>query len=341
MKRSNLNPLHVDQLAQALEGPVRPRRGKPRSIAFYTAKLARVVRKAPEVLVKVSGSGKSRAHTLAHLTYITRNGKLEAENERGQRIAGLAAVKEVFGEWGFQTPGDSERKRAQTVNLVLSMPKGTDAKAVLDAARSFASETFSSNHQYLLAFHDDTDHPHVHLAVKVQGFDLTWLRRNKADLQDWRESFAEKLRDRGVEAEATPRRARGVVQKPQTQSMRHLVQEKRSRVLRAKVNEAILALAIPEKVLPSPWEIALRERQRQLRQVYLVVASELRQSDLETTRKAAGQLDHFLKGLPPLETERQRLQRDLAGTYERMKRRGPVTKTASERTQGDEPERER
>ena len=341
MKRSELNPLHVDQLAWALDGPFRPRRGKPQSIATYTAKLARVVRKAPEVLVKVSGSAKNRAHTLAHLTYITRNGKLEVENERGQRIVGLAAVKEVFGEWGFQTAGDSERRRAQTVNLVLSMPKGTDAKAVLEAARSFASEAFSSNHQYLLAFHEDTDHPHVHLAVKAQGFDLTWLRRNKADLQEWRESFAKKLRDQGVEAEATPRRARGVVHKSQTQSMRHLAQDKRSRVLRAKVNEAIEALATPEKLLPSPWEIALRARQRQVRQVYLAVASELRQSALETSRQAAGQLDRFLNGLPPLETERERLQRDLAGAYERMKGRGPVTKTASERTRGDEPERER
>lgn len=36
------------------------------------------------------------------------------------------------------------------------------------------------------------------------------LNPRKADLEAWRQAFAQALRDRGVEAEATPRRARGV-----------------------------------------------------------------------------------------------------------------------------------
>jgi type IV secretion system T-DNA border endonuclease VirD2 len=312
----SLNPLRVPQLGLALEGPVRPKRGRPQAIRTYAGKLARMAKKAPEVVVKVSGSGKSRAHSLAHLTYITRNGKLQAENERGEKIEGLEAVKEVFKEWGFQTPGDSERRRAQTVNIVLSMPKGTEARAVLEAARGFAKDAFGDNHQYLLALHDDTDHPHVHLAVKAQGFDLTWLKRTKADLQDWRDSFAEKLRDQGVEAEATPRRARGVVQKPQTQAIRHLVQEKRSRVLKAKVDEAIRDLTAPEKAMPRPWEVAIRDRQREVRKAYVEVANDLAKARDETSRSAASQLQAFLKSLPPLETERHRLRRELVPLLE-------------------------
>ena len=311
MSLPSINPLRVPQLGLALEGPVRPKRGKPHPIRTYSGKLSRLSRNAPEVLVKVSGSGKNREHSLAHLTYITRNGKLKAENERGERIEGLAAVKEVFVEWGFQTPGDSERKRAQTVNIVLSMPAGTEPAAVWNAARAFAKTAFSHNYQYLLALHDDTDHPHVHLAVKAQGFDLTWLQRTKADLQEWRDSFAEKLRDQGVEAEATPRRARGVVRKPQTQAMRHLVQEKRSTVFKAKVEEAIRDLAAPEKAPPRPWEVAIRERQRQVRRAYVEVAQDLAKAPDETSRGAATQLEQFLKSLPPLETERHRLRREL------------------------------
>jgi len=312
----SINPLRVPSLGIALEGPVKPKRGKPHSIRSYAAKLSRVAKKAPEVLVKVSGSGKSRAHSLAHLTYITRNGKLKAENERGEKIEGLEEVKEVFKEWGFQTPGNSERKRAQTVNIVLSMPKGTDPYAVQQAARDFAREAFADNHQYLLAFHDDTDHPHAHLAVKAQGFDLSWLKRTKADLQDWRESFAQKLRDQGVEAEATPRRARGVVQKPQTQAMRHLVHEKRSKVFRAKVDEAIRDLTTPEKALPRPWEVAIRTRQQQVRKAYVDVASDLAKGRDDVSRGAAAQLQAFLKSLPPLETERHRLRRELVPVLE-------------------------
>jgi hypothetical protein len=68
MSLPSINPLRVPALGLVLEGPVRPRRGKPASIKHLAAKLARVAKNAPEVVVKVSGSGKSRAHTLAHLT---------------------------------------------------------------------------------------------------------------------------------------------------------------------------------------------------------------------------------------------------------------------------------
>ena len=338
----SINPLRVPQLGLALEGPVRPQRGRPQPIRAYAGKLTRVAKKAPEVVVKVSGSGKIRAHSLAHLTYITRNGKLQAENERGEKIEGLAAVKEVFQEWGFQTPGDSERRRAQTVNIVLSMPKGTDAGAVLLAARGFAKGAFGANHQYLLALHDDTDHPHVHLAVKAQGFDLTWLKRTKADLQDWRESFAEKLRDQGVEAEATPRRARGVVQKPQTQAMRHLLRDRRSKVFKAKVDEAMRDVTAPEKALLRPWEVAIRERQREVRRVYVEVAGDLAKARDETSRQAAAQLQAFLKSLPPLETERDRLRREVVPLLEEQGRgaeRDEKSMRSQDRDRGREPER--
>ena len=303
--------LDTPALGIALEGPARPKRGKPRGIKAYAAKLARVAKKAPEVIVKVSGSGKNRAHSLAHLTYITRNGKLEAENERGEKIVGKEAVMEVFKEWGFQTPGDSERKRAQTVNIVLSMPEGTRAQGVLDASRDFAAETFGANHQYLLALHTDTKQPHVHVAVKAQGFDMTWLKRSKADLQEWRETFAEKLRERGIEAEATPRRARGVIQKAKTQAMRHLVDERRSTVLEAKVDEAVQVLAGGEKDALRPWEVAIQKRQKQVRAAYVEEANKLFKAPDEASRQAATQLADFLKSLPPMETERHRLNRQL------------------------------
>ena len=335
MSSPSINPLQVPQLGLALDGPVRPKRGKSHPVRTYAGKLSRVAKRSPEVLVKVSGSGKDRAHSLAHLTYITRNGKLTAENERGEKIEGLEAVKEVFVEWGFQTPGNSERKRAQTVNIVLSMPAGTEPAAVWNAARTFAKTTFSRNHQYLLALHDDTDHPHVHLAVKAQGFDLAWLQRTKADLQEWRESFAEKLRDQGVEAEATPRRARGVVLKSQTQAMRHLVQEKRSTVFKAKVEEAIRDLAAPERALPRPWEVAIQKRQRQVRRVYVEVAQDLAKARDESSRGTATQLQQFLKSLPPLETERHRLRRELVpvlqGEGRGVNRPGPQSPDSSER----------
>ena len=346
MSLPSINPLRVPQLGLALEGPVRPKRGRPLAVRTYAGKLTRIAKRAPEVVVKVSGSGKSRAHSLAHLTYITRNGKLKAENERGEKIEGLEEVKEIFKEWGFQTPGNSERRRAQTVNIVLSMPEGTDDQAVLQAARGFAKEAFADNHQYLLALHTDTRQPHVHLAVKAQGYDLSWLKRTKADLQEWRETFAAKLRDQGVEAEATPRRARGVVQKPQTQAIRHLVREERSTVFKAKIEEALRDLTAPQKRLPTPWEAAIRERQKTVRRAYVEVAGDLARARDETSRAAAAQLQQFLKSLPPLETERHRLQRELAPMLEahqqgRAVDRDPTPPPAAPRHPGRDRDRER
>jgi len=51
------------------------------------------------------------------------------------------------------------------------------------------------------------------LTVRTLGHDGRKLNPRKADLEQWRQTFAAVLRDRGVEAEATPRRARGVVRK--------------------------------------------------------------------------------------------------------------------------------
>ena len=48
-------------------------------------------------------------------------------------------------------------------------------------------------------------HPHVHLTVKAVGLDGVRLNPRKADLQRWREGFAEALREHGIEATTTSR----------------------------------------------------------------------------------------------------------------------------------------
>lgn len=316
MSLPSLNPFALPSLGMALDGPAKPKSRKAPDIKSYAAMLTRVAKKAPEVVVKVSGSGKRSGHILAHMTYITRNGKVEAENERGEKVKGLEEVKLAFAEWGFQL-NDSERRRAQTVNIVLSMPEGTDPQAVLAASRGFAKEQFGENHQYLMALHTDTKQPHVHLSVKAQGFDMTWLKRSKADLQEWRERFAQKMRDQGVEAEATPRVARGVTRKGKTQPMHHLGKEpKRSIVIKAKVDDAIREIDGQKAPRDRPWEFAILERQRKVREAYAAVAQELRGAHEQVSRKAADQLAEFLKGLPPVETERTKLKRQLETVME-------------------------
>jgi hypothetical protein len=186
-------------------------------------KVARTAKKTAEVMVKISGGGKNMKHIKAHMDYISRNGDVEIEDENGDVHKGVEAVRDVRDAWAkgkIGIPYEGE-KRKEAFNVVLSMPPGTDRQAVKDAAREFAKAEFG-NHQYVFAAHDDEKHPHVHLAVKAVGHDGVRLNPRKGDLQHWREQFAEKLRGQGIEANATPRKARGIVQKAEKQAVRHI-----------------------------------------------------------------------------------------------------------------------
>jgi hypothetical protein len=101
-----------------------------------------------------------------------------------------------------------------------------------------------------LALHHNKQHPHVHVVVKNFGYDLKPLCRKSDDLMRWRDSFARELRAQGIEAEATPRKTRGVIQKPYNRKVRLAAQtskEKHSdfrddRVYQFKVRDAANAL---------------------------------------------------------------------------------------------------
>ncbi len=193
------------------------------SPASARSRLNGIVRKVPEVMVKVSGGGKGMRAIKAHMDYISRNGDVALENENGEVIAGKEAVRDLRDEWKnslYGIPEESGKKEA--FNIVLSMPPGTDRKAVTDAAREFAKTEFSGNFQYVFATHDDEKHPHVHLCVKAQGIDGTRLNPRKADLQRWREGFAEALREHGIEANATPRLVRGARRRTRRQAALHV-----------------------------------------------------------------------------------------------------------------------
>ena len=62
-----------------------------------------------------------------------------------------------------------------------------------------------------MALHDDQANPHVHIRVRAESRHGERLNPRKADLQRWRETFAEKLRGWGIDAEATRRATRGQI----------------------------------------------------------------------------------------------------------------------------------
>jgi hypothetical protein len=60
-----------------------------------------------------------------------------------------------------------------------------------------------------MVLHDHQANPHVHISVRAESMLGKRLNPRKADLHRWRETFAEKLRGHGVDAEATRQATRG------------------------------------------------------------------------------------------------------------------------------------
>lgn len=198
----------------------------PNDAARLREQLDRTVRRVPEVMVKITNKGGSR-HGMAairrHLQYISRNGEVELEDQDGQIIVGRDALGDLAEQWRYGGRGiPAESRHRETFNVLLSMPPGTDRQAVRDAARAFAKTLFAPNHPYVFAAHEDEAHPHVHLSVQARGRDGRRLNPRKADLQRWREVFAQQLREHGVDANATPRRTRGVTRHYPQQAVIHM-----------------------------------------------------------------------------------------------------------------------
>lgn len=176
--------------------------------ATVRATLARVVRRTPEVLVKVTGRKKGAKHLAAHLDYIGRHGDIEIETRDGEQITTKADMERIADEWSdplYWRQGTT----VSAVAMVFSMPAGTDPEKVKEAVRETAERLIGDNHDYLLALHTDTPRPHVHLTVQAEGMDRKRFDPRREDLFRFREAFADALRSRGVEAEATPRYTRG------------------------------------------------------------------------------------------------------------------------------------
>jgi type IV secretory pathway VirD2 relaxase len=278
------------------------------------AKLERIVRRAPEVMVKITGRTKGVSHLKSHLAYITRNGELDAETEQGATLAGRSGLKDVQQRWEDDAGLDDKRRRdgSLSVNIILSMPAGTDAVAVKDSARAFAIETFGYNHDYVFVQHLDDKHPHVHLTVRSLGHDGKRLNPRKADLQAWRERFAGELRLRGISAEATPRRTRGRVRKGDRGAVFAMRKRKIMPDVDRLARKEVLSEVRGGKTAKLPWDEQIKSRQEAIRRRYIEYADELQRSGAAVDQALARQIREFVNDMPAVETRRHALKNELS-----------------------------
>lgn len=198
------------------------RRGSSRRDHLTPAEIeqiSRTVRRTPEVMVKVLSRGAQTTGAVRrHLGYIGRNGNLELETDEGERLQSRDAGEQLVEDWDLDLETDrrgvglastSQCSPKLVHKILLSMPPGTPARGVLEAARNFAREEFGLKHRYALVLHMDEPHPHVHLVVKSVSEQGLRLNIKKATLREWRQEFARQLRAQGIAANATERAVRG------------------------------------------------------------------------------------------------------------------------------------
>ena len=256
----------------------------PDRAAAIRSRIEATVRRAPQVMVKVTGGGRGMAAIAAHFRYITKNGRLDIEDDRGAVERGNDAVREIERQWQYSGARiEREGQRREAFNIMLSMPRGTDPLKVQRAAREFAKIEFADHH-YVMVLHDHQAHPHVHLSVKAESKQGKRLNPRKADLHRWRETFAERLRERGIDAEATRQATRGEI-------------HRRDALWRLRAKNA--GRSQSERPSGKAGSAARLSREAAL-QAWKRIGLALAHSDSLDDRKLARQIIDFVKDMPML-----------------------------------------
>jgi hypothetical protein len=299
-----------DLFSYARPGPGRRDRLSPAEVE----QIARTVRRTPEVMVKVLPRG---AHTAGavrkHLDYIGRKGELELETDDGERLQGRDDGERLVEDWDLDLESDRRgvglasprRGSAKLVHkIMLSMPPGTPAKGVLEAARNFAREEFALKHRYTMVLHTDEPHPHVHLVVKAvseQGVRLNIIK--KATLRAWRQEFARHLRQQGIAANAMKRAVRGETRVHKADGVYRAMLRGDSSQVRARA-EAVANELLTDGVRIEPGKSALTETRRDVERGWRATINILQtqgRSDL------AAEVRRFVEQMPPPMTEKEQL----------------------------------
>ncbi len=268
-------------------------------------KLLGIVKNHPEVMVKITSSCKGSSSLKAHIEYISRDGELPLTNEKGDQITEKMSKETLLENWEGEIPDlsrqeEKERGKRETFNIIFSMPAGTKREAVNSAAEETIKELFE-NHQYYFAAHDDTPNPHVHVSVKAIDRFGKRLNPRKKDLQIWREKFAEKLTERGIDAKATSRATRAELEKgDKTSTMRKKMRGEDLDVALERRLTVINAAKNNEPLHDSDAVTKAKKTRYAVTKVYGEIINTLGNSDNEEDKLLAKQLKQYVEKFKPI-----------------------------------------
>ncbi|KHA54151.1 Relaxase/mobilization nuclease family protein VirD2 [Sulfitobacter geojensis] len=195
---------------------------------LHVAKQSQLVRAAaghrPAVFKAIRGGGTHTKSQLANqLDYLTTKSTHIVDSSGfldGKAKLEAGDIKDLTERFAKRWDAGFKPKLGQTTHMLMSFPIGTRGEDVRDIATDVAERFFQTDaghFDYIIAVHEDRDHPHAHLVLnrRSQEGEFFFLGRNhRFNYDDFRLAMVEEAEKYGVRLEATRRVDRGAVHYP-------------------------------------------------------------------------------------------------------------------------------
>ena len=195
---------------------------------LHVAKQTQLTRAAaghrPAVFKAIRGGGTHTKSQLANqLDYLTTKSTHIVDSSGfldGKAKLEAGDIKDLTERFAKRWDAGFKPKLGQTTHMLMSFPIGTRGEDVRDIATDVAERFFQTDKghfDYIIAVHEDRDHPHAHLVLnrRSQEGEFFFLGRNhRFNYDDFRLAMVEEAEKYGVRLEATRRVDRGVVHYP-------------------------------------------------------------------------------------------------------------------------------
>ena len=195
---------------------------------LHVAKQKQLMRAAaghrPAVFKAIRGGGAHTKSQLANqLDYLTTKSTHIVDSSGfldGKAKLEAGDIKDLTERFAKRWDAGFKPKLGQTTHMLMSFPIGTRGEDVRDIATDVAERFFQTDaghFDYIIAVHEDRDHPHAHLVLnrRSQEGEFFFLGRNhRFNYDDFRLAMVEEAEKYGVRLEATRRVDRGVVHYP-------------------------------------------------------------------------------------------------------------------------------
>ena len=195
---------------------------------LHVAKQSQLVRAAaghrPAVFKAIRGGGTHTKSQLSNqLDYLTTKSTHIVDSSGfldGKAKLEAGDIKDLTERFAKRWDAGFKPKLGQTTHMLMSFPVGTRGEDVRDIATDVAERFFQTDKghfDYIIAVHEDRDHPHAHLVLnrRSQEGEFFFLGRNhRFNYDDFRLAMVEEAEKYGVRLEATRRVDRGVVHYP-------------------------------------------------------------------------------------------------------------------------------